>query len=85
MGLKPGEEQLIAQLAQRIDHLGMSRPALLFLEAHRPLGFLGAQALVFLQPILGINGAVLRQYTQLLEEPDAINRLIEHLEAKDVD
>ncbi len=39
-------------VAHQIERWGLSAPALLFLEAHRPLAWLGGQALLLLQPVL---------------------------------
>ena len=81
----PQREQIIAQIVRRIAQHGLTQPALLFLEAHRPLGFLGAQALVFLQPLFGIDGSSVQRYAQILEDPEALEQLIEALQVQDID
>ena len=57
-------------------------PANMFLESVRPLNFLGSQALVFLQPILGmvLNPAEVEKFAKLLEKRNALPRLIEKIE-----
>ncbi|MBI5956055.1 MAG: hypothetical protein HY871_03545 [Chloroflexi bacterium] len=70
-------------VAHQIERWGLSAPALLFLEAHRPLAWLGGQALLLLQPVLmpfcreeSIPGLV-----ALLSDEANLNRLMRRLEA----
>ena len=48
----PRREQLLNDLTRRIEKMGMTAPAILFLETYKPLAFLGAQLLWFAQPFL---------------------------------
>ncbi|MBI2845869.1 MAG: hypothetical protein HYX86_04920 [Chloroflexi bacterium] len=64
---------MATDLAQRIKELGLAEPALLFLEGHRPLSFLGSQVLIFASPFLG---EVAHKYAALLEDPSALQSLI---------
>jgi hypothetical protein len=67
----------------------LSSPAILFLEAHKPLAPIGSQALFFLQPLLGVVGPlfgwfdddrILADCAALLEDPAAIDHILAHLE-----
>ncbi|MBI2939626.1 MAG: hypothetical protein HYY04_04240 [Chloroflexi bacterium] len=81
--LTADEERSIEALAQRLAQLGLAPAALLFLEAHRPLGFIGSQVFLFLQPLLGWgSGTPLNRYARLLEKQEAISRLIDRLEGQ---
>lgn len=57
-------------------------PALLLLEASRPLSFFVAQLLWIAQPTLSLlySSQTIIQLAQLWEEPDQLNSLITHLE-----
>ena len=44
---------LVERLAQKIYSCGLTAPAILFLEANKPFSFIGSQALLFFQPLLG--------------------------------
>jgi hypothetical protein len=83
------QEQIIADLANWIRDRGLESPAILFLQANKPLALIGSQALLFLQPVLGFvgpmlgwfeNDQVLREYAALLETPSSIDRILSLLE-----
>jgi hypothetical protein len=80
-------EQLLNDLAQRIEHAGMTAPAILFLETYKPLAFLGAQLLWFAQPFLtlGFNATDLRDLTLIVEDRTGIEELIARLETSPTD
>jgi len=80
-------EQLLNDVAQRIEQLGMTAPAILFLETYKPLAFLGAQVLWFAQPFLsfGFNDTDLRDLTEIVEERAGVEELIIRLEALQLD
>jgi hypothetical protein len=73
---------LIERLAQKITSCGLTAPAILFLEANKPLGFIGSQALLFFQPLLGflLGDEVIGGYAQLFEDQANIERLLYLLE-----
>jgi len=75
-------EELIDQLVQTISRHGLRVPAIWLLEVHRPLSFLGGQALLFSQPVLAVfwDDATVRDYALLLEERKNIDCLLERLE-----
>ena len=73
---------LIARLAQKISSWGLTAPAILFLEANKPFNFIGSQALLFCQPLLGflLGDEVIRGYAQLFEDQANVERLLQLLE-----
>ena len=80
-------QQLIERVAQQIAGRGMTAPAILFLEMHKPLAFLGAQLLWIAQPFLsiGLNNADLRDLITVIEDRAGVEELIERLEARQTD
>lgn len=76
-------EQLIEQLIQRAQSWGVASPAILFLEMHKPLAFLGAQMLWAAQPFLSFwwRDNDLRDLALLLEDRGSIDALIARLES----
>lgn len=77
-------DELIEDLAEKIARLGLTAPAILFLEAHKPLSFLGGQALLFSQPLLGflLGDEAARDYALLLEDRENVERLLRSLEGR---
>jgi hypothetical protein len=80
-------QQLIDRVVQQIAGRGMTAPAILFLEMHKPLAFLGAQLLWIAQPFLsiGLNNADLRDLITVIEDRAGVEELIERLEARQTD
>ncbi len=76
------KEQLIEAVARRIEALGLSTPAILMLEANKPLSFLGSQAILILQPILNfaLDQSTSQEFAQLLADRQNVERLIQRLE-----
>ncbi len=76
-------EQLIDRLTRRIAKLGMIAPAILFLEAYKPLSFIGAQMLWATQPFLSIafNAQDLSDLAALASDEAGTESLIARLEA----
>jgi hypothetical protein len=76
-------KELIDRFAHRITGLGMTAPAILFLEMHKPLAFLGAQLLWAAQPFLsiGLDDADLRDFAAIFEERAGVEELIDRLES----
>ncbi|MFN7019340.1 MAG: hypothetical protein ACK4RG_08740 [Fimbriimonadales bacterium] len=76
------KQELIDALAHQVVKRGLSSPAILFLELHKPLAFIGSQAAIvfspFLAPFFGFDKVDL--YTQLLSERENWERLIERIE-----
>ena len=76
-------QQLIDRFAHRIARLGLTAPAILFLEMHKPLAFLGAQLLWAAQPFLsiGLDDADLRDFAAIIEDRAGVEELIDRLES----
>jgi len=76
--------ELLDQLSRRAAQLGITSPAILFLEMHKPLAFLGAQLLWATQPLLGGWGrdADVRDIALLLEDRAGVDALIERMSAQ---
>jgi hypothetical protein len=84
MALDPDRrEQLLHDVIRRIEGTKMVAPAILFLEAYKPLAFLGAQLLWFANPFLsfGFKQADVSDITRLVEDPAGVEELIVRLEA----
>ena len=85
----PSEEQrdeLVEQVAREIELLGMTGPAVHFLEASRPYRALGANAMLFFDPVLrGVFGGELPSATEILADDTGIELLIARLEEQDED
>ena len=73
---------LIDACAQRIVEYGLETPAVFFLEMHKPLSFLGSQALLFaspcLAPFLGLQRT--EDFAALLSDPDNVDLLLDRIE-----
>jgi hypothetical protein len=80
--LSPEYGPIIDQLADSICRRGWRLPALIALEAGRPLAFLGGQLLWVAQPALSLllPSTAVRQVAALLEEPAAVHALAARLE-----
>jgi hypothetical protein len=76
------ENPFLEQIATFIQARGLCWPALLALEAGRPLTLLGGQLLWVAQPALSLfmPGRWIQQTAQLLEDPAAVAALIARLE-----
>lgn len=75
-------DKLIDTLAQKVHRLGMTMPAVLILEMHKPLSFLAGQSMVlgsgFLAPLFGPRNV--QKYAKLFESRENIERLIQRIE-----
>jgi hypothetical protein len=74
-------EELVEQLAREIQLRGLTTPAVHFLQASRPYRPLGANAMLFFDPVLrGFFGGELATASEILADDDGIEQLIERLE-----
>lgn len=75
-------EQLLDRLTQHIDRWGLTLPALLFLQATRPLSFIASQGLLLCQPVLSFfyDTPRIADYADLLADRANIDRLVARLE-----
>ena len=72
----------VEELANKIIDLRLTAPAILLLEAHKPLAFVGSQLLLIAQPTLGIllPKNLVENTANLLANPDQLETLITRLE-----
>lgn len=70
-------------LADALDRRGLSAPAALLLDAHRPLIPLFRQAGIFAAPFLGalLGDRRLARVMRHLEDPGAFDRLLDRLQS----
>ena len=78
------KNDFVEKVANKIFNLGLTDPAILLLEAHKPLAFLGSQLLLISQPILNIflSQQLTNNAITLFENPEQLETLITQLEAK---
>ena len=78
------QDELILRLANEVHGRGFTAPAILLLELYRPLSYLGSQCLFLAQPLLDcfVDGAFIGQIADLLDNGDAVERLVHCLEEK---
>lgn len=77
----PEKQVLAIKVADQIRQLGLQLPALVVLEAGRPLAFVAGQLLWLAQPMLALfltRGEVSRA-AELLEDPESVQSIIELL------
>jgi uncharacterized membrane protein YjdF len=75
-------DELVELLTLRLRAWRLSTPAILLLQMHAPLAFLGGQMLFATQPfITWLTGErLVRDLAYFLEEPENVERLIARLE-----
>jgi hypothetical protein len=80
--MESSTDQLVERLSCLIARWGLLAPAIAFLEANKPLSFVGSQVLLMLQPIT--NFFVTRELTDdvvmLLADRDLLEQLVARLE-----
>ncbi len=85
--LEPTEEQrdeLVEQVAREIQLRGLTGAAVHFLEASRPYRPLGANAMLFFDPVLrGLFGGGSSSASEILADDAGIEQLIARLEELD--
>jgi hypothetical protein len=81
---EPGEDQrddLVEQVAREIQLRGLTGPAVHFLQASRPYRPLGANAMLFFDPVLnGLFGGGSAGASEILADDAGIEQLIARLE-----
>jgi hypothetical protein len=74
-------DELVEEVAREIQLRGLTTPAVHFLQASRPYRPLGANAMLFFDPVLhGLFGGAMPSASALLADEDGIEQLIERLE-----
>ena len=76
------QDVLVEQLARRLRRWGLTTPAIAFLEANKPLSFVGSQVLLMLQPVtdLFVAHELTGDLAALLADRNRLEALIAHLE-----
>ncbi len=76
-------DQLIEAWARRAARWHLTAPAILFLEMHKPLAFLGAQIAYSTAPFVDawIDRTEIHDFGLLLEDPASVEALISRLES----
>jgi hypothetical protein len=82
---KWSDEEIIEAVAGRIVRMGMTAPAVFFLESSKPLAYVGSQALVFFEPFVKsfLNFAHYDRFVALMENRENVERLIRRVEELD--
>ena len=80
-------EDALETAADMVVRRGLSVPAILALEMHRPLAFVFSQGVIGATPLLGPLLGLQRMKTvsRLLAEPDGVEALIRRIEDKTVE
>jgi hypothetical protein len=77
-------DERVEQVAREIQIRGLTTSAVHFLHASRPYRPLGANAMLFFDPVLrGLFGGELATASEILADADGIEQLIERLEEID--
>ena len=76
------EEKLIENIAKLVVDKGLEAPAVMFLEAARPLSFIASQfAIVALGPLQWLFELEGPKYTGLFMKRENVGKIIERIEA----
>jgi hypothetical protein len=78
------QQKFVEKVANKINQLGLTSPAIFLLEAHKPLAFIGSQLLLVAQPTVDIffprNST--RNLADVLANPTQVEQLLAMLESK---
>lgn len=82
----PAEAELVDRLARAVVRRGLATPALFMLDSSHPLNFLGAQAMLFFEPIVkvlfrGTDYTTLARYLERRGSIEYVCRRIEDMQA----
>ena len=79
------EDAVIDKLSKKVVERGMAVPAIMFLESVKPLNYIGAQALVFFEPIIQtvFNFRDYDLFRQALEKRETIEIMLLRIEKYD--
>jgi hypothetical protein len=81
------QHQVVERLCREVVRRRLTTPALLLLEMSRPMNYVSAQFLHFLQPIIGTltNVAEYDAFTVFLEQRGSVDYLVKRLEVIEAD
>lgn len=83
--LSSEDRELLDKLADGVVRRGMTPVAVFFLESMKPLGYVGAQLMVFLRPVIQSiwsNPATYDRLAGILERRGSLELLLRRIEAK---
>ncbi|MGQ9705522.1 MAG: hypothetical protein ACUVWP_00775 [bacterium] len=80
-------DELIEKIATEIVERDLTAPAVFLLESSKPLSFIGSQVLLFLEPIIQsiFEFKSYRDIRVLFEDRENVERLIQRIEALDIE
>jgi hypothetical protein len=83
--IPPEEDEVLEKVARKVVQWQMAVPAILFLESVKPLNFIGAQAMVFFEPIIQSIFSIkdYNTFRVALERRENIENLLQKIEAQD--
>jgi hypothetical protein len=81
-GLTPRQDEIFDRIAGRVVELGMTVPAILFLESSKPLSFIGSQLLLFMDPFVRIflNSGDYAEFAEAIGNRDKFELFIQKIE-----
>ncbi|MEJ5307611.1 MAG: hypothetical protein WHT27_04875 [candidate division WOR-3 bacterium] len=76
------KEEILKKIAESIVKRGLTAPAIMFLESIKPMNFISAQIMIFLEPIIltFFNISEYREASLIFEERDSVEKLIKYIE-----
>lgn len=83
--IPPEEDAVLDKVAQKVIKWQMTVPAILFLESVKPLNFIGAQAMVFFEPIIQSLFSIKDYdiFRQAMERRENVENLLQKIEYQD--
>ncbi len=84
-GIPPEEDAILEKVAKKVVSWRMAVPAIMFLESVKPLNYIGAQAMVFFEPIVQtvFNFRDYDIFRAALERRENIENLLQKIEKYD--
>ncbi len=74
-------DEIVNAIAERVRQFGVIVPAIFFLEMHKPLSYVGGQAMHFFAPIVGTFFETFEDYAYFFDDRNNVELLIQRLEA----
>lgn len=83
--IPPEEDAVLEKVAAKVVKWQMTTPAILFLESVKPLNFIGAQAMIFFEPIIQSIFSIKDYdiFRQAMERRENIENLLQKIEYQD--
>ena len=81
------EDRILNRVAERVVRWKMAVPAIMFLETVKPLNYIGAQTMVFFEPIVQtiFNFKDYDTFRRAMERRENVERLLQKIEAADAE